>query len=137
MKDFCNVAERDCIRLIIAQDLKESGIDVDSSNLGNFSTTINSSYSTNNNSHNCHHHHHHHHHHHRGLHLSTNNNILNTSITNTSSANNNFLNKSNNIDLNNQHDSQIITSTRVFGIDLNKLEMVNITVNEQYLTVPR
>ena len=33
MKDFCNAAERDCIRLIVAQDLKESGIDVET-NLG-------------------------------------------------------------------------------------------------------
>jgi hypothetical protein len=30
MRDFCAVAERDCIRLIVAQDLKESGIDLDS-----------------------------------------------------------------------------------------------------------
>ena len=30
MRDFCNVAERDCIRLIVAQDLKENGIDLDS-----------------------------------------------------------------------------------------------------------
>ena len=32
MRDFCNVAERDCIRLIVAQDLKENGIDLDSQN---------------------------------------------------------------------------------------------------------
>jgi uncharacterized FlaG/YvyC family protein len=29
MKDFCNVAERDSIRLIIAQDLKENGFDLE------------------------------------------------------------------------------------------------------------
>ena len=31
MRDFCNVSDRDCVRLIVAQDLRESGIDIDSS----------------------------------------------------------------------------------------------------------
>jgi len=41
-RDFTNVAEKDCVRLIIAQDLKEFGIDVDANlggGLGNLTST--------------------------------------------------------------------------------------------------
>ena len=41
MRDFCSTADKDCIRLIVAQDLKESGIDIDSSGLANFSSLQN------------------------------------------------------------------------------------------------
>ena len=52
LRDFSNVAEKDCVRLIIAQDLKEFGIDVDTNlggGLGNL-TTINQSSSHRNSS---------------------------------------------------------------------------------------
>ncbi|CAF0912481.1 unnamed protein product, partial [Brachionus calyciflorus] len=132
MRDFCNVAERDCIRLIVAQDLKESGIDVDSSNLGNFSsnmTQMNTSYTHNQS----------HHQSNRTNFLSINKNILNTS-----SSNSNYLNSSStNYKLANNttgqsdmilnHDSQ---PGRVFGVELRNLEMATINLNEQILTIP-
>jgi hypothetical protein len=148
MKDFCNVAERDYIRLIVAQDLRESGIDVDSSSLGgagNFSssnmTSINMSH---NNSHISHDRHH----------LSTNNNLLNTSLsTNPTSILSNSKHSYHhaNMDMmimnhNNGHDSHLMgsnanatthsCSTRTFGLDFKQLEMVNLTCNEQLLNVP-
>ena len=141
MKDFCNVAERDCIRLIVAQDLKESGIDIDSSSLntGNFSsnnmtTSINMSH---NQSHLSSHHHY----------LSTNKNLLNTSLSSnqTNTLNSKYYHHHHG-DLNSQHDSQLLfsssnatatmCSTKTFGIELRSLEMVNITCNDQILSVP-
>lgn len=86
MRDFSNVAEKDCVRLIIAQDLKEYGIDVDANlggGLGNLSctnavnnTTTNANFgyhyqsSASNNKTTCQQHssfHHHHHHHNHSL----------------------------------------------------------------------
>lgn len=141
MKDFCNVAEKDCIRLIVAQDLKESGIDVDANNFSNL-TCINTSQNSNffNNSATNHHHHRHYHHnqnrhnnstishlsHHH--HLATNNNLLNTSAMNPKSG----------ASTTSSNDPSQLDSkqSRLFGVELRRVEMVNLTVNEQLLTVP-
>lgn len=131
MRDFCNVAERDCIRLIVAQDLKESGIDVDSSNLGNFSsnmTHMNSSFTHNQS----------HHQSNRNNFLATNKNILNTSNSNyLNSSNYKLNNNSVQSDLmNSNHDSHLNPPGKVFGIELRNLEMASINLDEQILTIP-
>jgi hypothetical protein len=143
MKDFCNATDRDCIRLIVAQDLKESGIDIDSSNLNNnfnLSNTINTS-----TYHNKSHHHH--------YHLSNNNNLLNTS---TNATSNNFFNQNTTSCKHNQNKSINIVSSentapitqcinckedsqsmsKIFGVNLKQIEMVTVNLNEQMLTVP-
>jgi hypothetical protein len=135
MRDFCNVADRDSIRLIVAQDLKESGIDIDSSNLANLTSTFNMSshnqslfqQKTNSQQQQV---------------LGSNNNILNTS--------NNLLfqskmltqqgGKQSNNDLKqSENDSHLGSNSnggRIFGVNLKQLELVNINVNEQLLSVP-
>lgn len=130
MRDFCNVAERDCIRLIVAQDLKESGIDVDSSNLGNFSTNMtqmNSSFSHNQS-----------HQSNRNNFLATNKNILNISNSNyLNSSNYKLSNNSVQSDLlSSNHDSHLNPPGKVFGLELRSLEMVSINLEEQILTIP-
>ena len=146
MKDFCNVPERDCIRLIVAQDLKESGIDIDSSTFsGGNMTSINTSHNQSSHNFNTLSSHHHGRHAH---YLSTNNNLLNTSLNtpaNTMCKHHHYHshhhNNTNTLDSN--HDSQLSSnatttscSTRTFGIGLKQLEMINITINEQILSVP-
>ena len=154
MRDFCNAADRDCIRLIVAQDLKECGIDVDASNF----STINTSHSTNSNNNNsCINHYHNHHSHSHSHH------ILNTSGINNSNINHNYFHNTsecnifcffwvswalidflflatNNSDTttSNQHDSQLVITSpnKIFGVNIRQLEMVNLTINEQLLTVP-
>lgn len=140
MRDFGNVAEKDCVRLIIAQDLKEFGIDVDTNlggGLGNL-TAINNSTS------------------HRNSHAL---NLINTSSnlngTNSSHFHNNSIhsnlkefisstknhNKSNISNLmheHNAHDSHLScpSSKRVFNLALNSLELINVTLIDQCLNVP-
>lgn len=141
MRDFGNVAEKDCVRLIIAQDLKEFGIDVDTNlggGLGNL-TAINNSTSHRNN---------------HALHLINTSSNLNG--TNSSHFHNNSIhsnlkefisstknhNKSN-ISTNlmhdhNPHDSHLSfqSSKKVFNLALNQLELINVAINEQTLNVP-
>lgn len=184
MRDFCSTADKDCIRLIVAQDLKESGIDVDS-NLSSIQNATanngNTSYITSNKHSNSHHTHNSHHHGHvnsnaastnmtasskmlntSGLHNSTNGNHFfhNTSnnfnlfqsvskncssITSTSASSNaNNMNSNANANTNSTNntnsevsmDNQLNASAKVFGVNLKQIEMVNLIVNEQTLTVP-
>ena len=191
MRDFCNSTDRDCIRLIVAQDLKESGIDVDASNLANFSAIQNTTQSNSNQSYNLlgsskhanmssnnsntsHHHHHHsssnsnsnHTHNSSHTHSSKASQMLNTSgvhnttsgggggtgnsnffhhnssnhnfnifQANSSSATANSSSKNTETTLSSQHDSQLV-GTKVFGVGLKQIEMVNLVINDQTLTVP-
>lgn len=167
MRDFSNVAEKDCVRLIIAQDLKEYGIDVDA-NLGGGLGNLSCSNATNTNNfgyhfqtsknscqqHNSYHHHNHNHslnthhcsHHTFSLfHPSSSNKHHNKSNISTnliSDLNSNSSSGSCTCRINsNQHDSQLSSSispsTRVFGISLKQIEFINVVINDQVLTVPR
>jgi hypothetical protein len=136
MRDFCASTDRDCIRLIVAQDLKESGIDVDSQcanttinnvNGSNINNSNNNNNKNNNDKNNHYNHHHHHHlvnavHHHHQL-------VSNNSTNNQANTSTHHVHSNSNDDTNNK-------STRVFGVTLRQLEMVNITLNEQVLSVP-
>ena len=117
LRDFTNLAEKDCVRLVAAQDLKEYGIEVDANRITSNSnyhhgyTTTNYGKNTshyhnqyrhnsNNNNNNSHHnnslnthnnctHHHHHHHHQQQQHTTT------FSLFHPSSSSNKHHNKSN------------------------------------------
>ena len=143
LRDFTNVIEKDCVRLIIAQDLKEFGIDVDANlggGLGNLSTS-NSNYhghtnygSNKSTSHYHHHHtnnnHHHnnslntHHHHHQQqqhtfslFNQSSNkhHNKSNISTNLMSDLNSNTYNCTCNRNTSNQHDCQLSSSISPIG----------------------
>jgi hypothetical protein len=144
LRDFTNVIEKDCVRLIIAQDLKEFGIDVDANlggGLGNLSTS-NSNYHghTNygNNKSTSHYHHHHtnnnhhhnnslntHHHHHQQQQQHTfslfnqssnkHHNKSNISTNLMSDLNSNTYNCSCNRNTSNQHDCQLSSSISPIG----------------------
>ena len=146
------------MRLIVAQDLKEFGIDVDTNlggGLGNLTASSSSTRahhgqlintSTNLNGTNCSHFHNNslvvHNHH-----VATLGSNLKEFITSSKHHNKSTMSALNDhaLGLNSgctcnsktscgSHDPH--NSTRVFGIHLNKLELVSVTVNEQILNVP-
>jgi hypothetical protein len=176
MRDFCSTADKDCIRLIVAQDLKESGIDIDSSGLANFSslqntTNGNTSYNVMNGGAVAATASSKHHHHNAGaggggaianVTSKISHQILNTSgMHNSTNSNNFFHNTSNNFNIFQSKNSSNTTATthaannntnnasetcldnqlsggnsKLFGVSLKQIEMVNLIVNEQTLNVP-
>ncbi len=149
-RDFTNVAEKDCVRLIIAQDLKEFGIDVDANlggGLGNLTSTSS---------------------HHRNATINTSSQLNGTASSHfagmhnhsltahhcatlgsnlkdfiTSSKHHNKSNISTNLISDHhlmalncaQHDSQL-SGGRVFNLNMNQLETASVTVIDQTLSVP-
>ena len=142
-RDFCNVAEKDCVRLIIAQDLKEFGIDVDTNlggGLGNL-TAIGSNSGRNNTSNlNGTSHSHFHNNSLSHNHCTTIGSNLKEFIT--SSKHHNKSNISSNLIGDhtagcNPHDSHLSSaSTRVFNISLTQLELTTVVILEQTLNIP-
>ena len=142
MRDFSNVVEKDSVRLIIAKDLKELGIDVEitthetNRHLSITTNTINNNLSQHNHS----------------LSLKTissggGGGHHTFHMFQSSKSSNHHHNKSNisaNLMSDNavgisctQSDSQLSGGAfKVFGVSLKQLEMSTITVNEQSLMVP-
>lgn len=144
MRNFSNVAEKDCIRLIIAQELKELGIDVEHSGnmthdcnnltahhrlqLSANANIINLSQSA--------------HLHNQSLHTKTRNNCSCHLTFHASKTSHNKSNISANLLGDNQtnsqaHDSQLAPSGKLFGTNLKRLETSPVSVNDQLLAVPR
>ncbi len=147
-RDFTNVAEKDCVRLIIAQDLKEFGIDVDANlggGLGNLTSTSSHHRAINNTSQlngtaSSHFTNMHNHslsaHHHATLGSNLKEFITSSKNHNKSIISTNLISDHHLMNINcAQHDSQL-SSNRVFNLNINQLEMSNVTVVDQVLSVP-
>lgn len=146
-RDFTNVAEKDCVRLIIAQDLKEFGIDVDTNlggGLGNLTATSSSQHrnaaintSSNLNGTASSHFQNMHNHSLSVHHCATLGSNLKDFITHgSSSKHSNKLNVSTQLigDRNSIHENQV--TTRVFNLHMSQVELTSATILEQCLNVP-
>lgn len=132
MKDFCSMPERDYIRLIAAQDLRESGIDV-----ADMSVSMSGQFANMTNNHHYHTYHHHH------TTYSSRGTGSGSMTTPSKNLHNSSLNAAkyhtNTMDFHHHSHHHHDSSSKprpTFGIELKKIECTTVTVNEQQLSIP-